>query len=58
MPDPPTLLAKPFRHPTLDLLLLDQFTAAGGVKATTDRLLNVDAVLDILERRFFRERVE
>jgi hypothetical protein len=52
------LLAKPLRHPPLDLFLIDQLAAISCFTTSADRFLYVDVVLDVLERGFLRKTVE
>jgi hypothetical protein len=50
MPARSILRAKPLRHPQLDLFLINQFAAIGSIESLLDSLLNVDVVLDVLQR--------
>ncbi len=53
-----TLLAKPLRHAPLDFILFNEFTALGCFKTASDRLLNVDVVVNVFKRGFFGQRIE
>jgi len=54
----PILLAKPLRHPLLDFFLVEKLATLSRLATATDRLLNVDMVVDVFERRFIRKRLE
>jgi hypothetical protein len=53
-----TLRAKPLRHPLLDLFLIHQFAAVSGIETLPHRLLNVNVVLDVLQRHFIGQFIE
>src|SRR5207247_4038059 len=53
-----TLLAKPLRHAPLDFILIDEVPAFCCLQTPPDGLLNIDVVVNILERGFFGEGVE
>jgi len=58
MPARSILRAKPLRHPQLDLCLLNQFAAIGSIESLLDSLLNVDVVLDVLQRHLIGQFIK
>src|SRR5438552_1809541 len=53
-----TLLAKPLRHPPFDFALIDKLPTLGGVQSKLNRFLNIDVVLNVLERHFVWKLIE
>jgi len=54
----PILLAKPLRHLLLDFFLVEKLATLSRLATATNRLLNVDMVVNVFERGFIRKRLE